>query len=170
MQKKLINGLIAAALVASLSIAQARADESLSTLGVGFAFAPIGGHGFSFRNLPQSGFGYQCGTIFWKSGESSYFNGGAELIYVLRHTENTAFYAPLGIAYSYKSDLAYRYDTNPPQQYRQTTNDVAGGGGLGFTARIKSWENIWFSLDLVMYADKGDILHLPQGAIHYYFK
>jgi hypothetical protein len=153
----------------SLLASAVNAESKEPTMGLGAAFAPIGGQGFSFRKLPESGFGYQCGAIFWKSNENSYFNLGGELIYVLRHTRLTAFYVPVGISYTYESQLQYRYD-NQNQEYRETTNHFSGGAGLGFTARPASWEDIWFSLDLVMVVDRSDIMPLPQVAIHYFFR
>ncbi len=156
-----------------LLVLPSRSEPVESTMGVGVAFAPIGGHGFSFRKLPESGFGYQCGTIFWKSGGDSYINLGGELMYVLKHTHLTAFYIPMGVSVSYNSQLQYRYDPSFPnqnQQSRVTTTYVSGGAGLGFAARSAGWEDIWFSLDLVLVADRSDILPLPQCAIHYFFR
>jgi hypothetical protein len=151
----------------------ASAASTPFTMGVGVAFAPIGGHGFSFRKVPQSGFGFQCGTIFWKNNSDSYFNLGGEVLYVLRHTRLTAFYIPVGVSATYESQLQYRYDppyTGMGQEYRETTTHFAGGAGLGFTVRSSAWEDIWFSMDLVMVADRDDVMPLPQFAIHYFFK
>jgi hypothetical protein len=150
-----------------------KAEPQVATLGIGVAFAPIGGNGFSLRKLPETGFGYQVGTIFWKNNGDSYLNLGAELLYVLKRNRLTAFYVPFGVAFYYSSQLQYRYDPllpNSNQEYRETTKSFAGGAGLGFAARPASWDNVWFSLDLVMVADQGDILPLPQCAIHYFFR
>jgi len=160
-------------LVAGLITTPSLAELSNSTMGVGVAFAPIGGHGFSYRKLPESGFGYQCGTIFWRNNGDSYFNVGGEVLYVLKHTRLTAFYIPAGIGFSYTNQMQWRYDPNLPnqnQEYREKTTHISGGAGLGFAARAANWEDIWFSLDLVMVADKADILPLPQFAIHYFFR
>jgi len=169
--RKLIS-LFLALLVAGLTATSSQAESSISTIGVGAAFAPIAGHGFSFRKLPESGFGYQVGTIFWKNGGNSYFNIGGEVLYVLRHTRLTAFYVPAGIAYSYDNQLQYRYDMNAPyasHEYREIDTRISGGAGLGFAARTENWDDLWFSLDLVMVASENDILPLPQFAIHYFF-
>lgn len=174
--KKILTILLLS-LVLSQSVANpgvaAEQPATPATLGIGAAFAPIAGHGFSFRKLPEKGFGFQCGTIFWKTGSESFFNFGAEILYVLKHTRLTAFYVPAGIGYSYRNVLQYRYFGTPDltqTEYREKTTNIFAGAGLGFTARTESWEDIWFSLDLVMVANKEDILPLPQFAIHYYFR
>jgi len=149
------------------------ADLTNSTMGVGVAFAPIGGHGFSLRKLPEKGFGYQCGTVFWRNNGDSYFNAGGELLYVLKHTRLTAFYIPAGIAFTYMSQMQWRYDPNIPyqdQEYRETTSHISGGAGLGFAARFENWDDLWFSLDMAMVIEKADIMPLPQFAIHYFFR
>lgn len=153
--------LLAVLLVSLLASSTVNAEPKASTMGMGAAFAPIGGQGFSFRSLPESGFGFQVGTIFWKNNEDSYFNLGGELIYVLRHTRLTAFYIPVGLGVTY---------TSQSNQYREKITNLAGGAGVGFTARPASWEDIWFSLDLVMVVDRSDIMPLPQVAIHYFFR
>ena len=171
--KRYTRGFLLAVLLVSLLASAVNAEPKSSTMGMGAAFAPIGGHGFSFRNLPEAGFGYQVGTIFWKNSEDSYFNLGGELIYVLRHTRLTAFYVPFGVGVTYTSQLYYRVDSTYPNQsheYRETITHFSGGAGIGFTARPASWEEIWFSLDIVMVVDRSDIMPLPQVAIHYFFR
>ncbi len=164
---KLLLSLLLVVMIAMSSTA----EPEVATMGVGVAFAPIGGQGFSFRKFPESGFGYQCGTIFWKSGGDSYINVGGELMYLLRHTRLTAFYLPAGIGISYTSQMQYDPSLSyPNQEYRQRTTQVSGGAGIGFAARSESWEDIWFSLDLVMVVDGSDITPLPQVAIHYFFR
>ncbi len=168
--KNYLTMLLLAFLLAGLLATSLTAEPAASSIGVGVAFAPIGGHGFSFRKLPQSGFGYQCGTIFWKNSENSYFNLGGELLYVLRHTRLTAFYVPVGISFTYDNQLLYRNEPPYNEQYRDRSKYISGGAGIGFTGRFESWEDIWFSLDLAMVADKSYLGPLPQFAIHYFFR
>ena len=165
--------ILLALILSTLVVQYAQGEDVAPTLGIGAAFAPIGGHGFSLRKMPETGFGFQMGTIFWKTSNDAYFNVGGELLYILKHTRLTAFYVPVGIGFSYLSQLQYRYDPSLPNQneeYREKTTHISGGAGLGFAARPQSWEDIWFSLDLVMVAEDNDILPLPQFAIHYFFR
>lgn len=165
--------ILLALILSTLFVHFAQAEQSPATLGIGAAFAPIGGHGFSLRKMPETGFGFQVGTIFWKTSNDAYFNVGGELLYMLKHTRLTAFYVPVGIGFSYLSQLQYRYNPSLPNQneeYRDKSTLISAGAGLGFAARLQNWEDIWFSFDLVMVAEESSILPLPQFAIHYFFR
>jgi len=162
------------ALLALLLVAlafDAKAEESPS-LGLGLAWAPIGGQGFSLRKIPYDQNGYQCGVIFWKGSENGYFNIGAEYLFVLKHTRMTALYVPVGFAFTYDRYTEYYYGGYGFSDSTDVIEDnfFTVGGGVGFMFRSERLENIWFSFDLVMVAQKDYIGPIPQVAAHYMFK
>ena len=131
-----------------LSAAPISAAEN-QTMGLGLSAGLVGGMGFSFRCLPESGMGIQATTIGWRAGGDSYFNFALEPLYVLRNSGNTAFYVAVGGSMT----------------STESSSNVAVGAGFGF-----GWhpiENTWTSFDLLITGYKGDILPYPQCAVHY---
>lgn len=139
--------LVLAAALAGAAFAQE--DYREGTRGLGFSAGYVGGFGFSYRYFPDQGFGFHTAFIGWKSGEDSYFNLGAEPLYIIRKSRETALYLAGGL-----SLIATEDET-----------ELATGAGLGFAWHPR--ENTWTSLDLLLTAYKESILPLPQFAIHY---
>ncbi len=145
------------------------------TLGFGVAAGRTGGTGFSVRRMPLEGFGWQAGGIYLKSTELIYGNIGAETFYILNRTKNTCLYLAGGLSYSYdrsKEELMHwvTHDSLVTETHYNTSDGFAAGAGVGVAFRYAQWDQIWFSADLLLTADKDTVLPSPQFAIHYFFR
>ncbi len=165
-----------ALLISLLLLASVPTDSGAEeTLGMGIAWAPIAGNGFSFRSMPAKGWGYQCGTVFWKNNKDSYVNIGGAALFILKRSAQTALYVPIGLGFTYEHN-SYQQPDYPNNPYssmhdvNEKSSGFAAGAGLGFTASVGNWQDVWFSFELVMMAEKSNILPMPQVAVHYFFR
>ncbi|MFC2150835.1 hypothetical protein ACFLQV_04965 [Calditrichota bacterium] len=144
------------------------------SLGLGAAYAPIGGEGFSMRVHLDEKVGLQCGAIVYKNDSETYLSGGVEAIYYLPRKLNTRFYFPVGFGITYhERDDGYHTTENGQYRYVERsiiTREYAYGLGFGLSRRSYAESDIWIFTDVIMMA-RGDYIgpHLQFG-IHYYIR
>ena len=155
-------------LAAAMLVAGVNCRAELPRLGLGMAFAPIAGNGFSVRYLPESKWGWQAGAVFFKSSDHSFANVGGAALWVIKHESNTAIYLPIGASFSYSNQL--EMEGPDDHEVRRRSSNLDFGAGLGLTGHLAGMDDIWLFADLVILFSAKYIGPMPQIGVHYYLK
>jgi hypothetical protein len=131
-----------------------------SVFGVGLAASLCSGMGLSFKHhVAKIPFAYQISGGVFKSSGTLLWDIGAELQYDLTVTATNRLYAVGGLGYYYKGD---------------STNELAGptrfGIGVGYEFQLSTSINLSLNLMFTAFVPSGQLLPLPSGGLHVYFK
>lgn len=119
--------------------------------GLGLSAGMVGGWGFSYRIIPDKGFGFHTGFLYYSAGDNFFFNIAFEPLYYVHSGNSTSLYIAGGL------------------RLTATDDDTKLMGGIGLGVSYRRFDRIWTSLDLIMTKYEDVFLPLPQGSIHYIF-
>ncbi len=145
-------------------------EDTLRSTGIGVSFGVLGANGFSFRQLPEKGSGYQLGGIYLLSADKSYFKLSALYLYILSRTRLTCFYLLGGLSYKWtrhKEDALDSAGLKIGENWKVTTSRWAYGAGFGVATRRLMHERVWLSVEIPITYFKGQLLPWPTASLHY---
>ena len=143
--------------------------------GIGVAAGLASGAGISYQEILPSAFGFRATLFGWKLGDSSFVDVGGSGIRVLSDDGRRRIYLIGGASYWRESEeeTIPEFDEQGNVVGEREENDVdqSWAIGIGAGVEIPFTTRAVLSLEgLFTYWDRtGDLLPLPQVAIHYPF-
>lgn len=165
--------LVALCIAPSLS-AQTPYDRDRNQ-GVGVAVGAASGAGISYQEILPSAFGYRGALALWKLDDLFFIDVGASALRILRDDGARRIYLIGGMSYWRRSDEETEpiLDDNDNIVGERVFDDVDDSWALGAGAGVELpfGPRAGLSLEAVFtyWADSGDLLPLPQAALHYHF-
>lgn len=143
--------------------------------GIGVIAGLASGTGISYQEILPSAFGYRGAVALWKVGDFFFFDAGVSGLRVLRDDGDRRIYLVGGLSYWRRSDEETEpiLDENDNVIGERIFDDVDDSWSLGFGVGVEVPFGTRAALSLealfTYWADSGDLLPLPQAAVHYHF-
>lgn len=143
--------------------------------GIGVTAGMASGAGISYQEILPSAFGYRGAAALWKVDDFFFLDAGASGLRVLRDDGDRRIYLVGSLSYWRRTDEETEpiLDDNDNVIGERVFDDVDDSWSLGFGAGIEVPFGARAGLSLealfTYWAEAGDLLPLPQAAIHYHF-
>lgn len=163
-----------ASCVAAPLAAQTPYDTSRNQ-GVGVAAGVASGTGLSYQEILPSAFGYRGTLALWKLDDFFFVDIGASALRILRDDGERRIYLIGGVSYWRRTDEETEVilDDDGNVSGERISDDVddsvALGAGAGVEFPFGSRAGLSLEAVFTYWADSGDLLPLPQAALHYHF-